>query len=473
MPLATLGLPPLLRDGRPQELALREGYVPRGTSGNLYGDASGVGKVTSPTPEVITWSLVTLRADGESLHHRMAGVCTGWYPSVAKGELQALVEGMEAALVPATYVGDCQNVIDGVADVIPKSLAGSGSPHADLWRRARWLRRDHGPGIEGLKVKAHRSQSQAIDHGDVGLWHGNRYADIVAKGFALKLWEGIREEAETRAAQRNDYLDSMVRGGICARWAPTALDALWLPTVSMRRKRRGARGSQCGEHVLVPRPSGGGQWCSKCKLITRTATSFKTLAAKPCRGEVVLGVHRSHQLRWSVGISWCEKCGYYMSRLPRALRQPCAGAPRSAAARNVLRRLRSGLPPTTAAYLKNVAAEDDWATALEGLFTEELNSSGARSPNGAARGAPTRAQSDNSRRAPAPRDATDDAGSGPRPRGLNPCSGGRASTAPGISQGDGVGSAPRPMIEKVRFHRDELPGDGDRPARRPLALPRG
>ncbi len=453
MPLATLGLPPLLRDGRPQELVLREGHVPRGTTGNLFGDASGVGKVNGQAPEVITWAVATVQPDGESLHHRMAGVCSGWYPSVAKGELQAFIEAMEAALAPATYVGDCQYVTDALSDGIPKSLASSRSPHADMWRRARRLLRDRGHGIDSLKIKAHRSQSQAMAQGDVDLWHGNAYADVLAKGLALKLWEGIRGEADARAAQRDDYLGSMVRSGICARLAQKALDALKLPKVSAKRTRRGRSGTQCGEHALEPRPTGGGQWCSKCKLITRTATSFKTLAAKPCRGEVLLGVHPSHQLRWAVCVCWCEKCGYYMSRLPRALRQPCSGAPRSGAARNVLRRLRSGLPPTTAAYLRRAAADDDWAVAMENLLTSGGGSRGPLSKNGQTSDAPHQTQDDIGQQAT-------------RGRAAAPSS--AAATTPG----ERARVAPRLAVEKVRLHRDEIPGDDETALRRPAAVRR-
>ncbi len=124
---------------------------------------------------------------------------------------------------------------------------------------------------------------------------------------------------------------------------------------------------QCGGHELVPRESGGGRWCAKCKLIARTPASLKSLAARPCRGEVLLGIHQSHHLRWSTGVTWCERCGFYMSRLPRALKLPCAGAPRTAAASNVLRRLRSGLPPTTAMYLQRAAADEAWSEGVEAL----------------------------------------------------------------------------------------------------------
>ncbi len=370
MPLATLGIPPLTHLHRPREIALREGTLVRGTSGCLFGDASGVGW-PQQAPEVVTWSVITLARDGESLSQSSSGTCRGWYPSVARGELQALVEMLEAALIPATYVGDCQYVVDGFEAGVPRSFTSSESVHADLWRRARWLVNDHGPGIDVIKIKAHRSKTRAEHEDGTGgleLWHGNKFADATAKGLALRLWEGSAAEAGARQSAQEDYLGSVIRAAICTRLAQSQMDGLKLPKV--RRRKAGLRRSsaQCGDHVLVPLVSGSGRACERCKLITRTPTSFRTLASRPCKGEVLLGTHPSHRLRASVGVTWCESCGCYMTRLPRALRQPCARAPRSAAARNVLRRLRSGLPPTTAHYLQRAAADDDWLVGAETLL---------------------------------------------------------------------------------------------------------
>ncbi len=47
-------------------------------------------------------------------------------------------------------------VIDGAAEGIHEGLTGSASQHADLWRRLDWLIKDHGPGVQYLKTKAHR-----------------------------------------------------------------------------------------------------------------------------------------------------------------------------------------------------------------------------------------------------------------------------------------------------------------------------
>ncbi len=369
MPLATLGIPPLLVDSRPRDFAIREGRIDRATQGFIFGDASGVGRRSQP-PAVVTWAVATLEADKENLRQSSCGTCSGWYPSVARGELQALAEALEHACIPAVYVGDCQYVVDGVLGGVPRSFASASSPHADLWRRVRWLLNDHGEGITVQKIKAHRSRARAeLEDAGVGLelWQGNYFADVSAKALALRLWEGVRPQMEELEARSADFIATMARAGICTRIAQQALDALRLPRVSKRVAKVRAVAGQCGDHQLIPRTTGRGHWCLKCRLITRTPTSLRSLAARPCRGEVLLGVHRSHHLRWSMGVTWCETCGSYMSRLPRALRHPCAGAPRSIAARNVLRRLRSGLPPTTAAYLCRAAADDDWTVGLATL----------------------------------------------------------------------------------------------------------
>jgi hypothetical protein len=54
---------------------------------------------------------------------------------------------------------------------------------------------------------------------------------------------------------------------------------------------------------------------------------------------------------------WCNNCGRYTSRIPQLLREACPRKPMSEAGRNVLHRLRRGLPPTTAKYLAAVEEE--------------------------------------------------------------------------------------------------------------------
>ncbi len=348
-PLWTLGLPPSLKDHRPREIAYTEGEIARGTSGTIYGDASGVGRPQCP-PDVVTWSALTM--DNGQVGQRVRGVCSGWFPSVARAELQAAVVSLESAMVPMVYGGDCQFVIDGLVNGIPKTLASSESVHADLWRRARWLFYDHGPGICARKIKAHRARSQAEAEGTIDDWCGNDAADHEAKGLARRIWDSIADEVKSREAERHRMQNLVKRAAICVRVAQRQLDDRHMPKVGRKRRLTATASRSCGDHVLEACDTGTGLWCVRCHLYARTRTSRRSLAQRPCQGEVLLSVHSSHRLHYSAGVTWCSRCGSYMTRLPRALRRECSGVPRSQAARNVLKRLVCGLPPTTANYLQ-------------------------------------------------------------------------------------------------------------------------
>ncbi len=118
-----------------------------------------------------------------------------------------------------------------------------------------------------------------------------------------------------------------------------------------------------GTHIMQKRV-GGGWECSLCKLQGNTETSRRSLRAKPCKGDIVLQCHPSHTLHWDNGILWCGCCASYTTRQPRQLRQPCPGRAVGEARKNVLRRLREGLPPTTACYAmahisRHLAAQED------------------------------------------------------------------------------------------------------------------
>ncbi len=71
---------------------------------------------------------------------------------------------------------------------------------------------------------------------------------------------------------------------------------------------------------------------------------------------------------------WCTRCAAYTTRRPRTLRFPCRGKPTSAAARNILARLRQGMLPTTAGYLDRASigrADDEPYGQLPMIPTEE------------------------------------------------------------------------------------------------------
>jgi hypothetical protein len=98
--------------------------------------------------------------------------------------------------------------------------------------------------------------------------------------------------------------------------------------------------------------------CVHCRLFAATPTSLKSLRNAPCRGSIQSQCHVSHRTHFLTGVTWCSRCGAYASKRPRALRLPCRGMAPTEARRNVLRRLRLGLMPTTAYYLADLARED-------------------------------------------------------------------------------------------------------------------
>ncbi len=108
-------------------------------------------------------------------------------------------------------------------------------------------------------------------------------------------------------------------------------------------------------HELVSR--GVGAWeCEACRLWARGDQGRRALLRRPCKGDLLTQTHATHRTRHDNGVLWCERCGAFAARLLRGLRRRCPGAPSSEAQRNVLRRLRQGLRPTTAAYLTTDAA---------------------------------------------------------------------------------------------------------------------
>ncbi len=199
------------------------------------------------------------------------------------------------------------------------------------------------------KVKAHRSRSAAEAEGAeaVMAWRGNEAVDILARGLARQLrQESTAQEPPTQASA---FREAVIQLAVGTAWAIRQ----W-PEIGQRRGRRPRRraGSmnEAGPHTLVPRV-GGGRECTRCRLFTRTATSLKSMRSKPCLSSAAQLYHGTHRLDWSRGVTWCRTCGAYSIRRPRLLRSKCPGRPSSEAARNVLRRLQEGLPPTTAAYL--------------------------------------------------------------------------------------------------------------------------
>ncbi len=396
-PLALMGLPPKLESRQPVDTDVSEGALDIGIDGLVYGDASGCGEVDG-APAVVTWAIVRVDVDvggggGDraSIRQAASGRCGGWFPSVPRGELQAVCEFLKVARVPATYVGDCKYVVDILRQGVPEVQASSASPHADLWREALWRLRDHGPGIDVIKTKAHRSRTQAAASLDDPLahWLGNDAADSVAKALARRVCDGGRQMRSSRENMKQLHAQILARTAASASVSIRLCDTA-APTRRHTARRQGAAAAAaegCGDHVLTKCPSGGGQWCSRCRLVARTASSRRTLANKPCRGDVAKQIDVSHVLRWSAGVTWCAKCGGFATRLPRALRKPCPGGPS----------LKAGLPPTSAPHLARVKEDfdrvlDEHAAAPCGagvVVVEEppVHGANARSGNGEAQAA--------------------------------------------------------------------------------------
>ncbi len=273
-----------------------------------------------------------------------------------RGELTALLTCLEVGLLPITYVGDCRAVIDGLAKGVTQDMTSSNATMPDLWKKVQWRLRDHGPGVAGQKIKAHRSATRAFDEGgQAGLaaWRGNRAADAKAKELAKATWARM-EQTERDPQQRRERLRELVgRAAILSAVAQKQLDSAGAPRKTKKNRRCANKPdrSVCGSHSLT-RDQHSGEWsCSRCRLIANTAASRRSLAQQRCRGELAERIPGSHRVRFSSGVLWCQRCGAYTTRLPRALARECPGQPPSAAAGNVLRRLQRGLMPTTADYL--------------------------------------------------------------------------------------------------------------------------
>ncbi len=357
-PLVLRGLPPKLSIWKPQEAAMTQGELPRYHDGMYYGDGSRCGGGLM-TDGVATWSCLRVARGGItdtfSVSAKVKGQVGGWFPTVPRAEITAYQEFLVAALIPATYAGDCQHVIDVATAGIPLEYTSSRSVNADLWKECRRLREDHGGGgIEHVKVKAHRSYAAAAAEGPEALdhWMGNSAADEEARSLAKSLVDdnGIK----MRQRVREEFEECMGRTAFATDWAIRKL-----PTAdgskSRCKMRMGNANGDASSHELVPLVGRSGWSCARCKLVAATESSLKALRGRPCRGETMQQCHSTHRLQEVNGFLWCIKCGAYTSKVPRALKKECPQRPASEAQANVLRRLRAGLTPTTARYANEVA----------------------------------------------------------------------------------------------------------------------
>ncbi len=362
-PLLNMGLPPQPLDWQFDDVEFVEGDFDFVTDGYVYGDGSGYFQ-DDVSSRIATWSIVRMADggdDGMEVEMMRRGSIGGWCPTVPRGELRALIEFLRYGSLTATFVGDCRYVVDGVASGVSAKLRSSTSIDADLWRMVHSLICDHGAIPRVIKTKAHRSRTRAALDQDDGLhhWRGNQAADQAAKSLARSRALAHRGP-DIRTNLEHFSIDVICR---VAQGAALAVER-WPDVAPRGDTRRGGDRRQlvatangdCDQNHIVRRMAKGGFECAVCKRLARTAAGARRMAGATCGGAISPSIHQTHSLCRSHGLTWCGTCGAYSARWPRRLLEPCNGRPRSQAQRNVLRRLLTGLQPTTAAYLDEVAA---------------------------------------------------------------------------------------------------------------------
>ncbi len=225
-PLICMGLPLAVTKWEPIELRFREGYVGMGNcsgdSKEVYGDGSGYNQC-QVKHRVATWSIARRRgaeADDEHGYERLRGVVDGWFSTVPRGELTALIEFLRHAGSGEAFIGDCAYVVEGARNGVPERLAMSRNVNADLWREVRRQVKDRGDMPEVHKTRAHRSWTAAVQDSDEPMewWYGNRVVD----GYAKSLARGIAEaDARCKAASEAKQFHQTVitRVAVGAAWA--------------------------------------------------------------------------------------------------------------------------------------------------------------------------------------------------------------------------------------------------------------
>ena len=320
-PLALHALPPKAALWQPETAQDPEGDLSAGHTGITFGDGSGE-RQSEVDSRLATWAIVRLTGDGH-VHSRLRGRVGGWFPTVPRAELTALVWHLRLSLIQATYVGDCAEVIRGAQSGVSAAYTSLRSFHADLWKQVAILMNDHGPGLSFVKTKAHRSRSEAAQSEDDPLfyWQGNHSADEHCKSLCKSLAADCARH-KANMAQREESLAWLCHVAI----ASASCFKHWWPPAKCRK--RGTRAS-AQQHVEQHATSRG----------VRSPKETASLA------------HSTHHLAESSGFVWCCKCGAHAWRVLRALKRPCVGAPRSATYERLLKRFRAGRVPAERSQL--------------------------------------------------------------------------------------------------------------------------
>ncbi len=388
-PLIIFALPPSYERWRPIRGRFNEGLLTHDEPATYYGDGSGVGQ-HSVTRRRATWSLCKL---GEQHPEQAAadysrGAVGGWVCTSQRGELASLLRFLQFAPRGSTFAGDCNYVLRGISDGVPWPLRSSPSVDADMWKSARRLAQERIGWFQYKKIKAHRSWGQVnqLDPQEVDDWRGNTRADLLAKGLARAIIADVADPHEQR--DRTGCAVMISRAAMAAAWAmrhwPDGDGGTRRP--KGHRKRADIDPTVIGDHLVRPRPRGGLQ-CIKCRLHAATPSSLRSMRHMRCRGDLAAQCHRTHHLKALETIVFCRNCGAYATKRPTALKRECRRMPPTEARRNVLRRLRQGLLPTTAKYLWELVEEHNAARATALSHTrvagaDEVDRNGAAGPQG-------------------------------------------------------------------------------------------
>ncbi len=356
-PLRHFAIPPRAVGWEPIELDFREGHLSMGKGGWTFGDGSGYRQQGKET-RIATWSVVRLNHDqnGTTVSERMRGLIDGWFQTVPRAELKALIEHLRHAGPDECYGGDCQMVIAGAQYGVAQKLCTSANVNADLWREVRRLQHDHGTVPRVCKIRAHTSwqEAQSLGPEAVHLWRGNHEADLHAKDLARK-YATYEDNLDRIQRARASHIRVLERLAVATAWNLRAKTGLL--GAKVKRPRRRTTAAPNGNHTIVNK-EGGGWECVDCRGHALGRIGLRLLKQKTCPGNARSTAHETHDIVEEHGIAWCRACGRYTTRWARDLRWRCPGAPQSEAQRNVKRRLLQGLPPTTAAYLQET--EGDW-----------------------------------------------------------------------------------------------------------------
>ena len=226
-----------------------------------FGDGSGERR-NEVDLAIDTWSVVRLAGNQYDVPSKVRGQVGGWFPTVPRAELSALLWHLQPALCPATYVGDCAEFIRGATQQVPAFLKSSRSIHADLWKRVAWLIEDHGDGLAFLKTKAHRSRDAAARSEDdpLAFWLGNDAADKHAKSLC-KAAASHDQRSAAGVAMRGQTRNWLQHVSIAAAWCFQQ----WPPVIRGNREKlcMEAAAEDLREHALLKQAPNPWQ-CSVC-----------------------------------------------------------------------------------------------------------------------------------------------------------------------------------------------------------------